>query len=230
MSSALISVDISFPFDSICLWVMNLRASDRAALAACSALMVSSDAVRISLEESCSSLASSSKADADSPTLFARSSAFCTTASASRMVATFLRVAVDFLRSISFCKKRSSSVWKPLSFSWTSLLGPAEKRLASTTFVAMNILATETAVLAVVADASQALTAASVSSSGSSSTPMRNGPSASATLDTASATLWSLSWASLSSPSQVTRSAASLCLALRPWSRCCEALTRSSIF
>mmetsp|Transcript_117126 Transcript_117126/g.377980 ORF Transcript_117126/g.377980 Transcript_117126/m.377980 type:complete len:555 (-) Transcript_117126:426-2090(-) len=230
MSSALTSVEVSLPLASICLAVRNFLASARAAFAACSALMVSSEAVRISLEESAKSFASSSKTDAASPTFLASSSALATSCSASRIVADFLRSAVPRLSSVSFFVCASSSAWFSLSFAWASLLGPAEKRFASTIFVAMNILAMETAVFAEVAAVSQLLIAARVSARGSSSTPMRNGPSASAALATVSATVCSFSAASFSSVSQVTRSAASLCAFLNSWSRCCEALVRSSIF
>mmetsp|Transcript_112809 Transcript_112809/g.329651 ORF Transcript_112809/g.329651 Transcript_112809/m.329651 type:complete len:226 (+) Transcript_112809:3523-4200(+) len=75
----------------------------------------------------------------------------------------------------------------------------------------MNIRQMDACVLAAVAADSQALTVFMVSSSGSSSTPIRNGPSASAARPTASCTDCSFSPASFSSSSQVTRSAASLC-------------------
>mmetsp|Transcript_132605 Transcript_132605/g.369692 ORF Transcript_132605/g.369692 Transcript_132605/m.369692 type:complete len:222 (-) Transcript_132605:1245-1910(-) len=86
----------------------------------------------------------------------------------------------------------------------------------------------ETAVFAEVAAVSQALTAVMVSSKGSSSTPMRKGPSASAALETASCTDCSFSAASFNNNSHVTRSAPSRCAALSWANRASAALARFS--
>mmetsp|Transcript_24717 Transcript_24717/g.67497 ORF Transcript_24717/g.67497 Transcript_24717/m.67497 type:complete len:207 (+) Transcript_24717:3860-4480(+) len=201
---------MSLPLASICLPVRNFRASASAAFAACSALMVLSEAARISLEDKAKSFSSSSKTAADSPTFLTSSSAFWTSDSASRIVEAFLRSALAFFNSPNFFVCVSSSVWYSFSLTWASLLGPGAKRLASTIFVAMNILAMDTAVFAAVDASSQAFTAANDSSSGNSSTPMRNGASASAALATVSATDCSFSAASFSRDSQTERSAASL--------------------
>mmetsp|Transcript_5306 Transcript_5306/g.12018 ORF Transcript_5306/g.12018 Transcript_5306/m.12018 type:complete len:484 (+) Transcript_5306:3427-4878(+) len=228
--SALASTEAlaSLPLASICLAVMNFLASARAVLATASALAVSSAAARMSPEGELQSLLSSSKIEAASPIFFARPSASVTWFSASLMSAPLFLFAVVFFSSVSFLVKLSSCFCRSLSFDVASILGLGENRLASTSLVAMNIRQIDTAVFAPVAATSQALTAVSVSSSGSSSTPIRNGPSASAALPTASCTDCSFSAASLSSNSQVTRSAASLCEPLRDASFCSEFLARSS--
>mmetsp|Transcript_104817 Transcript_104817/g.321051 ORF Transcript_104817/g.321051 Transcript_104817/m.321051 type:complete len:203 (+) Transcript_104817:2454-3062(+) len=92
----------------------------------------------------------------------------------------------------------------------------------------MNMRAIDTAVFAEVAAVSHALTATSVSSSGSSSTPIRKGPSASPVFPTASFTVWSFSAASFNNASKLTFSDDSLSEALSSPSRFSDVLARSS--
>mmetsp|Transcript_9872 Transcript_9872/g.26333 ORF Transcript_9872/g.26333 Transcript_9872/m.26333 type:complete len:288 (-) Transcript_9872:1460-2323(-) len=229
-SSALTSAAISLPLASICLWVMYLRASASAVLASTSAFRASSAAVRMSLAELSKSLASSPSSPAASTTRFTSSSALQTSLSASLMVACFFRSAVDFFSSRSFSEWALSLAWSSLSLAVVSSLRLGARRFASTSFVAMNILAMETAVFAAVEAVSQAFTHASVSATGSSSTPMRKGPSESAAFVTDSATACSLPSASFSTSSHPTFSVASLCCSLRSISFFSEALHRSSSF
>mmetsp|Transcript_102600 Transcript_102600/g.313755 ORF Transcript_102600/g.313755 Transcript_102600/m.313755 type:complete len:734 (-) Transcript_102600:1197-3398(-) len=228
ISSWLTSVDISLPLDSICRAVMNFRASASAAFATFSAASASSHAARMSADDISRNFASSAKTPAASPTALARPSALATSDSASRIVAAFFRTAVAFFNSLSFLVCPSSSDWYAFSFSCASLLGPAVNRFASTNFVAMNIRAMETAVFAEVDEVSHALIAPSASSKGSSSTPMRKGPSASAALATVSSTDCNFSAASCRSDSHCTFSAFSLCWLFISARRCCEPLARSS--
>mmetsp|Transcript_3530 Transcript_3530/g.10274 ORF Transcript_3530/g.10274 Transcript_3530/m.10274 type:complete len:549 (-) Transcript_3530:1736-3382(-) len=102
ISSELTSDEASLPLASICLAVMNFLASLSAAFASCSALTVSSEAARISLEVSCRSFESSSKRAPARATFLESSSAFVTSVSTSRMVASFFLPAVAFLRSVNF--------------------------------------------------------------------------------------------------------------------------------
>mmetsp|Transcript_49093 Transcript_49093/g.131380 ORF Transcript_49093/g.131380 Transcript_49093/m.131380 type:complete len:222 (+) Transcript_49093:3084-3749(+) len=85
-------------------------------------------------------------------------------------------------------------------------------------------------VLAAVPAASHALIVFMDSSNGSSSTPIKKGPSASAARVTASCTACSFSVASFSKTSHVTRSAASLCPVLSCPRRASAAWIRSSHF
>mmetsp|Transcript_11224 Transcript_11224/g.29934 ORF Transcript_11224/g.29934 Transcript_11224/m.29934 type:complete len:224 (-) Transcript_11224:1051-1722(-) len=209
---------------------MNFRASISAALAAASAFNVSSAAARSSAAERSQRLDSSMKTLAASITRFAKSSALVTSPSASASNAFFFLVIVEFFRSASLLASVSSWPWYCLIFPCACSLGPFENRFASTSFVARNMRAMETAVFADVEAASQAFTAASVSSMGNSSTPIRKGPSASAAFDTASETAWSLSPASLRTSPHETSSAASLHLALKSDILCSDTLQRSSTF
>mmetsp|Transcript_54837 Transcript_54837/g.141279 ORF Transcript_54837/g.141279 Transcript_54837/m.141279 type:complete len:329 (+) Transcript_54837:4131-5117(+) len=209
---------------------MNLRASVSAVLAATSPFSVSSDAARRSAALISMSLESSASTSALLATCFTRSSAFFTSNSASRMVASFFRVAVFFFSSCSFLEWPSKVACSSLSFAVASWAGPGAKRFTSTSLVAMNILAMETAVLAAVADISQALTAARVSAMGSSSTPIRKGPSASAAFVADSATAVIFSVASCKSMSHTTFCETSCCFDLRSVSLFCDSLQRSSSF
>mmetsp|Transcript_122013 Transcript_122013/g.304482 ORF Transcript_122013/g.304482 Transcript_122013/m.304482 type:complete len:542 (+) Transcript_122013:3675-5300(+) len=214
MSSAPTSAEASLPFASICLTWMYFLASESFAVATTSAFAVSSAAFLMSSEESSANLASSSKQPATSVMAFVAASASATCISASLIRAFFFLMAVFVFRSVSRFVCVSSTFCSSFSFAVASWDDLGEKRLASMSFVAMNILAMETAVFAEVAAVSQAFTATRVSSKGSSSTPMRKGPSALAALETVSCTVAIFSVASLISTSQLTRSAASLCEAL----------------
>mmetsp|Transcript_37434 Transcript_37434/g.105091 ORF Transcript_37434/g.105091 Transcript_37434/m.105091 type:complete len:913 (-) Transcript_37434:1345-4083(-) len=209
MKRSRISSECSLPFASICLWVMNRLASASAGFAASSAFLASSVCALTSSGVISASLSMSSRAAAASFILPASSSAPFTWLSASRDSAACLRLAMAVLTLVSLSVCSCSCLWSSCSFSVASLAAPAAKRLASTSFVAMNMRAMDTAVLAEVAAASQAFTAASVSSVGNSSTPIKNGASASAAFETASVTVASLSVASLMRPSQALRSASS---------------------
>mmetsp|Transcript_59208 Transcript_59208/g.171635 ORF Transcript_59208/g.171635 Transcript_59208/m.171635 type:complete len:818 (+) Transcript_59208:2822-5275(+) len=228
MSSALTSVDISLPLDSICRAVMNFFASTRAEFAAFSDSNALSEACRISSEVIEKNFESLPKMLATSVTAFASASALATSASASRIVALFFLAAVARFSSVSFFACASSSPWYSLSLSCASLLCAAVKRLASTSLVAMNIRAMDTAVFAAVEAVSQTLIAANASSKGSSSTPMRKGPSASAALLTWSLTACTLSLASLTSCSKLTFSVTCRCELRRLSMRFSELLARSS--
>mmetsp|Transcript_23034 Transcript_23034/g.66119 ORF Transcript_23034/g.66119 Transcript_23034/m.66119 type:complete len:874 (-) Transcript_23034:1251-3872(-) len=228
ISSALTSVDISLRLDSICLAVTNFLAVSSASFAAFSALAASSVTARMSADDIAKNFASSARGATMLPISLTNSSALFTSDSASFIVAPFFRAAVFFFNSVSFLMCCSSSPWYVLSFSCASLLGPGLKRFASTNFVAMNIRAMETAVLAAVAATSQPLTAVKVSSRGNSSTPMRKGASASAALVMLSATICSLSPASFNKDSQTTFSLASLCRFFSSCNLPCDALARSS--
>mmetsp|Transcript_93865 Transcript_93865/g.223249 ORF Transcript_93865/g.223249 Transcript_93865/m.223249 type:complete len:704 (-) Transcript_93865:1228-3339(-) len=228
MSSLLISDEASLPLASICLVVINFLVSAKCLVAACSALIVASEAARTSSELSWANF-SSSRGSAALATSLARSSAFFTSCSASLTVTAFFRSAVDFFSSLSLLVWVSKSDWKAFSFVWASFPSSGVNRFASTSFVAMNMRAMEAAVLAAVDAVSTAFTAASVSSRGSSSTPMRKGPSASAALDTVSATVASFSLASFTKTSRPTRSEASFWELFRSARRCTDCLARSSI-
>mmetsp|Transcript_95848 Transcript_95848/g.276819 ORF Transcript_95848/g.276819 Transcript_95848/m.276819 type:complete len:385 (+) Transcript_95848:2537-3691(+) len=128
----------------------------------------------------------SSNGCATSPSCFVNCSKFDTRTSASRNSATRFRSAVLLFKS--FKRLMCTSSWVCNCFnlaekSWDKL---GDNRLASTSFVMMNILVVEAAVLAVAAEASQSRKAVKVSSKGNSSTPNKKGPSASAALETAS--------------------------------------------
>mmetsp|Transcript_102950 Transcript_102950/g.290803 ORF Transcript_102950/g.290803 Transcript_102950/m.290803 type:complete len:634 (+) Transcript_102950:2881-4782(+) len=230
MKSAPASGGASLPLASIWRSVMKRRASSMARFAAVSAFVVASAAVLMSADESSASLSSSTKTAPASATSFANCSTSATCRSASRVNALRFRPAVFVFSVVSFFVFESSNACDSFNFAVTSPLAEGLKRLASTNFVAMNIRAMETAVLADVAAVSQAFTAVNVSSSGSSSTPMRNGPSASAVLETNSCTVATLSVASFKRTWQVTLSDASVCLVLTSCKRFCPLLRRSSSF
>mmetsp|Transcript_313 Transcript_313/g.907 ORF Transcript_313/g.907 Transcript_313/m.907 type:complete len:401 (-) Transcript_313:398-1600(-) len=211
INSEATSADMSLPLDSICRAVMNFLAAASAALAAFSASSDCCDAARISSADRDINFASSVKISAAWPTCFESSSALETSLSASFIVADFFLSALFFFNSVNRLPCASSSVWNSLSLAVASPLNFSVKRLASTSFVAMNILAMETAVFAVDTAASQPFTAESVSSNGRSSTPMRKGPSASAAFVTVSSTLFNLSAASCRTLSQTDFSVNSRC-------------------
>mmetsp|Transcript_14707 Transcript_14707/g.24135 ORF Transcript_14707/g.24135 Transcript_14707/m.24135 type:complete len:288 (+) Transcript_14707:322-1185(+) len=94
----------------------------------------------------------------------------------------------------------------------------------------MNIRAMDTDVFADVAAASEAFTAFNVSSNGSSSNPVRNGVSVSATLPTASCTACSFSAASSVRVLMLIFSCTSFCFAFSSFSLLTDACALSSIF
>mmetsp|Transcript_33889 Transcript_33889/g.74171 ORF Transcript_33889/g.74171 Transcript_33889/m.74171 type:complete len:288 (+) Transcript_33889:3763-4626(+) len=230
MKAAPASVEASLPLDSICCCVTNFLAADKASSAVCRAVVAASAALRISAAELWTSFESSSSTAAASTTFLPRASAFATSLSASCTIAFRFLSAVALFSLLSRFMCDSSCDWYSLSFTCASWPTVAEKRRASTSLVAMNIRPMDTAVPALVAAVSQVLTAARVSFRGSSSMPMRKGPSASAALAVDSSTPWSFSAASARSAAQVRRSLASLWVAFSCVRRCCEARARSSSF
>mmetsp|Transcript_52648 Transcript_52648/g.146669 ORF Transcript_52648/g.146669 Transcript_52648/m.146669 type:complete len:246 (-) Transcript_52648:1675-2412(-) len=156
MSSELILLVASLPLASICRWVINLRASIKTAVAADSAFKTASAASRISEAESAKSCSSFSNGAPASATCFARPSALVTSTAASCMRDFAFLVWVAAFNSLSLATRESSCNWNSLSFSSASWLGPFEKRLASTSFVAMNMRAIDICVFAAVTPSSHA--------------------------------------------------------------------------
>mmetsp|Transcript_98282 Transcript_98282/g.277917 ORF Transcript_98282/g.277917 Transcript_98282/m.277917 type:complete len:478 (+) Transcript_98282:3754-5187(+) len=228
MSSVLTELAASFPLASICRAVTNFRVVASAVEASPSNFKVSSAAARISVAFNSKSFSSSWNTEAVSAIFFVRASDLATSLSASCIKAFSFLFWVAVFSSLSLLVRASNSDWNSLSFPCASSLGPFKNRLTSTSLVAMNMRTTEIAVLAAVAAASHSCTAARLSSSGSSSTPVKKGASASMAFETRSVTSCTFSAAWSIIVWQVTRSWASFCADLKSCNRLCDALARSS--